>query len=257
MSMVAEKIDYGLIPVLDVARELLGQESKDRSTAAEKHFDGHTGLFVNIHKNRWFSHGQGKGGDAIQLVRDVTQCDFPGALGWLRQHGFEAYVGEERKPRKVVAEYDYVSEDGEVLYQAIRFEPKGFSQRRSDGKGGWIWKGPSKAIPYRLPELIKSGDSPVLIPGGEKDVDNLRALGFTATCNHGGEGKWWSELTPHFRGRRVFLLLDNDQQGEKHLALVGAALSGVASEIRVCSLSRVAGRRRRFGRDRAQANRWS
>jgi hypothetical protein len=72
-----------------------------------------------------------------------------------------------------------------------------------------------------------------LIAGGEKDVDNLRALEFTATCNHGGEGKWWPELTPYLRGRRVFILCDNDEQGEKHQQVVGAALNGVASEIRV------------------------
>ncbi|MGI8854098.1 MAG: DUF3987 domain-containing protein [Methyloceanibacter sp.] len=233
MSMAAEKVDYGMIPVLEVARALLGHESNVRSTAAEKHFDGHAGLFVNIHKNRWFSHGQGRGGDAIQLVRDVTHCDFPGAKAWLRQHGFDAYVGEERQPRKIAAEYDYVSEDGEVLYQAIRFEPKGFSQRRSDGNGGWVWKGPERAVPYRLPELIKSGDAPVLIAAGEKDVDNLRALGFTATCNHGGEGKWWNEITPWLKDRRVFLLLDNDEQGEKHLEVVAPKLHGVVSELRV------------------------
>jgi hypothetical protein len=77
----------------------------------------------------------------------------------------------------------------------------------------------------------------VLLPGGEKDVDNLRALGFTAACNHGGEGKWWPELSPHFKGRRVFILCDNDAAGEKHQATVGAALVGIASETRVVRFS--------------------
>jgi putative DNA primase/helicase len=72
-----------------------------------------------------------------------------------------------------------------------------------------------------------------LIAGGEKDVDNLRELRFTATTNHGGEGKWWLELTRYFKGRRVFILCDNDEQGEKHQQVVGAALNGVAAEIRV------------------------
>ena len=88
-------------------------------------------------------------------------------------------------------------------------------------------------VPYRLPELLASDDAPILICAGEKDVENLRGLGFVATCNHGGEGKWWSELTPYFAGRRVFLPLDNDSQGEKHQAVIGTALQGIASEIRV------------------------
>ncbi len=58
-------------------------------------------------------------------------------------------------------------------------------------------------------------------------------MGFTATCNHGGEGKWWPELTPYFKGRDVFILCDNDAAGENHQATVGAALEGTASEIRV------------------------
>ena len=108
-----------------------------------------------------------------------------------------------------------------------------FASAAQTVNGGWIWKGPERPVPYKLPELIASGTAPVLIAGGEKDVDNLRALGFTATCNHGGEGKWWPELTPYLKDRRVFILCDNDEQGEKHQEIVGAALNGVASEIRV------------------------
>ena len=89
-------------------------------------------------------------------------------------------------PKKIVKEYDYTDENGARLYQTVRFEPKDFRQRRSDGNGGWIWKGPERPVPYKLPELIASGNAPVLIAGGEKDVDNLRALGFTATMQSWG-----------------------------------------------------------------------
>src|SRR6476620_10954754 len=40
---------------------------------------------------------------------------------------------EERA--KVVVEYDYVDEAGELLYQVVRFQPKDFRQRRPDGNG--------------------------------------------------------------------------------------------------------------------------
>jgi hypothetical protein len=36
MTFAEKKIDYGLIPVIDVARELLGQESRERTTANER-----------------------------------------------------------------------------------------------------------------------------------------------------------------------------------------------------------------------------
>ena len=230
---IAEKIDYSLIPVIDVARELLGQETRERTDANNRHFDGHGGLFVNLKKNKWYCHSAGTGGDAVALIRFANGCDYKAAFDWLRSHGYELFLGERPTPKQTVTEYDYRDELGASLYQTVRFEPKDFRQRRSDGNGGWIWKGPERPVPYKLPELIASGTAPVLIAGGEKDVDNLRALGFTASCNHGGEGKWWLELTPYFKDRRVFILCDNDEQGEKHQQVVGAALNGVAPEIRV------------------------
>ena len=154
--------------------------------------------------------------------------------------GLPGWKPNGKGQHKVTSFYDYTDGNGKLLSQVIKQEPKKFLQRRPDGNGGWIWKGPERAVPYRLPELLQSGEAPVLIAGGEKDVDNLRDLDFTATCNHGGEGKWWPELTPYFKGRRVFILCDNDAQGEKHQAVVGAALSGIASEIRVARFPELA-----------------
>jgi 5S rRNA maturation endonuclease (ribonuclease M5) len=266
MTFAEKKIDYGLIPVIDVARELFGQASGERTVGDERHFDGHAGLFVNLKKNRWYCHGESTGGDAIDLIRFANACDYKAAFDWLRSHGYERFLGERPTPqqRRVVSTYNYIDESGGG-YHIDRSLPKSFSQwRMVDGErvngvaaglyerspfGNRAWyrvkdeprpgaetrEFPSaNFVPYRLPELIASGDAPVLIAGGEKDVDNLRALGgLTATCNHGGEGKWWPELTPYLKDRRVFILCDNDEQGEKHQQVVGAALNGVAREIRV------------------------
>ena len=121
-------------------------------------------------------------------------------------------------------------------YQVVRYEPKDFRQRRPNGKGGWDWGGAKKGeeVPYRLPELLAARkEAGVLIAAGEKDVDNLLNLELTATCNHGGEGKWWPALTPYFKDRRVFILCDNDETGERHQQVVGAALNAVAAEVRI------------------------
>src|SRR4029453_7102247 len=233
MTFAEKKIDYGLIPVIDVARNLFGPESRERTTANERHFPDRGGLFVKLKKNRWYCHGESTGGDAIDLIRFANDCDYKAAFDWLRSHGYESFLGEPPAPKKVLKKYDYTDENGARLYQTIRFDPKDFRQRRSDGNGGWIWKGPEKPVPYKLPELIASGNAPVLIAGGEKDVDNLLNLELVATTNHGGEGKWWPELTPYLKDRRVFILCDNDEQGEKHQQVVGAALKDVVKELRV------------------------
>ena len=157
----AEKIDYSLIPVIEVARKLLGQESRERTKGDERHFPDHGGLFVSLKKNKWYCHSAGTGGDAIDLIRFATDCDYKAAFDWLRSNGYEAYLGERQAPKTIVQVYDYVDADGALLYQTVRYEPKDFRQRRPDGNGGWIWKGPERPVPYRLPELLlkrRSGD---------------------------------------------------------------------------------------------------
>ena len=43
-------VDYSQIPVIDVARQLFGDENRERSTRKEKHFPDNGALFVNIGK---------------------------------------------------------------------------------------------------------------------------------------------------------------------------------------------------------------
>jgi hypothetical protein len=128
--MLAAKIDFSLIPVIDVAHELLGQESRERSHGVEKHFPDHSGLFVNVEKNRWYSHGNGVGGDVVSLIRFITDCDFAAAISWLRSHRHIPNQQESRPARRVVATYDYCDELGPPLYHVDRWEPKSFSQWR-------------------------------------------------------------------------------------------------------------------------------
>jgi len=42
----------------------------------------------------------------------------------------------DQPKRRVVKTYDYADENGQVLYQVVRYEPKDFRQRRPDGSGG-------------------------------------------------------------------------------------------------------------------------
>jgi putative DNA primase/helicase len=259
-------MNYGSIPVIDVAHELLGAEDRHRSSCREKHFPDHAGLFVNIDKNRWYSHGNASGGDAVDLIKFIQGCGFSVAKDWLDGRGYlngHGTNGSGTQKRVLIETYVYKDEHGVAQYNIDRYEPKWFSQWRTiDGarvngvsaalyecgtNGQWYRiEGKPRVgnmtrtlpaitpLPYRLPELIAAApDWPVLIAGGEKDVDNLRTLGLVATTNHGGEGHWRSELSPWLKGRRVFILCDNDPAGEKHQDVVGTALSGIASEIRV------------------------
>ena len=114
---ITETLDYGLIPTIEVAPALFGNEG-ERTSGDERHFANHGGLFVNIKKNRWFCHSEGKGGDAIALIQFATGCDFKGALDWLRSNGFGTFLAGAPKKgtqlRSVVARYDYTDPSGDA-----------------------------------------------------------------------------------------------------------------------------------------------
>jgi putative DNA primase/helicase len=142
-------------------------------------------------------------------------------------------------PRKrIVAEYDYTDERGELLYQVVRFEPKDFRQRRPDGRGGWAWNlNGVRRVPYRLPQLLESNQqTTVFIVEGEKDADRLASLGLVATTNASGAGKWRSEYNEHLPGRHVCILPDNDEPGRSHARMVATSLKGQAASVKVVEL---------------------
>ena len=150
------------------------------------------------------------------------------ALGIEARDLFEDGSGE----RRIVAEYDYCDEKGELLFQVVRFEPKDFRQRRPDGKGGWSWKlNGVRRVLYRLPELIAARS--VVVCEGEKDCETARALSLVATCNPHGAGKWRREYSDALKGKRVCIIADADEPGRKHAQDVAASLFGKVESLKV------------------------
>jgi len=134
--------------------------------------------------------------------------------------------------RNIAVTYNYKDGKGNLLYQVVRYKPKGFSQRRPDGNDDWIWntKGVNP-VPYHLPEIIHSIE-PVLIVEGEKDVENLKSMGFTATTSPMGAGKWKASYNKYLKDKEVILIPDNDQPGYQHCRNIGQSLWGIAKNIK-------------------------
>ena len=144
----------------------------------------------------------------------------------------------------IVCTYPYHDESGILLFEVVRYrDPKDFRQRKplGDGKYEWAVSGIRKVL-YRLPELLQSGtETPVFVPEGEKDVDNLRALGLTATCNPGGaskgnRSKWTDAMVTPLHGRHVIFLPDNDRPGKDHAIAGAALLKGRAKSLHIVEL---------------------
>lgn len=135
--------------------------------------------------------------------------------------------------------YPYVGADGKLIFEVVRTKPKGFFQRRPDGQGGYITnlEGITPVL-YHLDEIIRAipaGD-PIVIPEGEKDVDNLRRIGVVSTCNPMGAGKWCAAYSDTLKGADIMFIPDADDAGRNHALQAAASCYGKATRVRILEL---------------------
>lgn len=123
---------------------------------------------------------------------------------------------EYGQKKRIEAVYDYRAADGKYLYSKVRFEGKEIRYITIDRENDRYeyCKTSGLATLYRLPELLKAVKDgyPVYIVEGEKDVETLRKLGYTATTA-GGVNDWRKEYAQYFTGAKVVILPDNDEPG--------------------------------------------
>lgn len=197
------------------------------------HEDTNPSLSVNLSNGSFRCFGCDTKGSLFDFYMRRHGVDYKTALNALAE---KAGIAAETQ-RKVTGTYDYTDKDGNLLFQVLRYTPKGFNQRRPDpdNEGKWIYnlKGISFTL-YNFRQVIKAES--VLIVEGEKDADNLKAIGLTASCNPQGANKWKPEYNQYFRGKKVYILPDNDKPGREHAQAVAKHLKGVASSVKVIDL---------------------
>ena len=140
------------------------------------------------------------------------------------------------QPRRVAAEYVYRDCDGQPSRKVVRTDGKDFPQYRWNGSA---WQAGVKGVPlypYQLPDMLKAAHSVVYVCEGEKDADRLAGLGFVATTDPMGAGKWHPDLNQWFEGKDCYVLEDNDQAGRDHVQGVARYLHGIADSVRIVRL---------------------
>jgi hypothetical protein len=195
---------------------------------------------------RWKDHATGEHGDAVDFLARARSLSLKDAIAEFKRQAGVADAAPAAPSRSnlspcIVATYDYRDEAGQLLFQVVRLEPKSFRQRRPDpsARDGWTWKlEGTRRVLYRLPEVLTAiaAGEPVFVVEGEKDVAALVALGFCATCNPGGAGKWLDDYTATLRGADVVLVADKDEAGRRHVALVASKLHCTAKTLRTVEL---------------------
>jgi putative DNA primase/helicase len=195
---------------------------------------GHYPVTIDVAKQVWHCNDHKVGCSIIDWIKTEKNIS---AINAMRELG----GGENKsRPRKeFVCAYDYTDESGKLLSQTVRYklpspENKTFSQRQPNDKGGWIWnlKG-VRCVLYRLREVVAA--QTVIVVEGEKNADDLAALGFVATTNVFGAGKWRDEYSETLRGKDVVVfgdIGDPDQAGERHTQKVLHSLAGKAGSLK-------------------------
>ena len=218
----------------------------DNSTPIDGQTSSSRGNLVPVTKSNPCPHC-GKP-DWCYFIGELSACkrpQYPPAAGWevtskTDKDGtpFYAPIREKKTIRPRQTRYwEYPARDGSPLVRVVRFD---------DGKGGKSGKGeadwhqerwgkckpsrqigwvvgtkdvPREDIPiYRYAEVRKAiaNNELIFIAEGEDNVDRLWALGFAATCNIGGSGKWRESDTRDLQGAKVVIIPDRDEPGINH-----------------------------------------
>lgn len=213
-------------------------------------------LAIDPETGSWFCHSQcQRGGDTFSFVQELRGWSFADALEDVanfahfesrsdpktcnRQTQSNDSTKQASSFKTVVAEYTYTDENNKALFQVVRYDPKNFRQRRSDGRGGWINNMDGvRRVPFQLPEILaaRQAGKAIYIVEGEKDVLALHDLGLLATCNSGGAGKWQDDFKRFFDNAVVYIIPDNDKPGRDHAYMVASSLTVIAKSVQVLQL---------------------
>jgi len=225
-------------------------EGTERKACCPIHEDSNPSFALNVERQAWKCHAGCGGGSVVDLIAKLENRSSSDVYKEMisameeRQSDSDPFALPTSKPAAStptnppptkakpveVKSYSYRDQNEIEAYQVVRYEPKTFRQRyQKDGQWVWNMDGITRFL-YRLPEITRAQE--VWVCEGEKDADILSALGFQATCNVGGAGKWLDSYTETLHEKDVILCGDNDKPGVEHMDMVAKSLEGKVASLR-------------------------
>ena len=201
------------------------------------HDDRHASLSVK----------EGRDGRVILNCHAAAGCTFEDVVRAVNLQPADLFPAKEDRDGQrptITAVYDYTDERGNILFQAVRFQPKDFRQRRRPRPDdpadkvhdGWVWNlhGTHRVL-YHLTKVMGAVErgQEVWIAEGEKDVHALERAGVVATCNPMGAGKWRDEYATYLAQHRAVVVGDADPAGRAHAETVARSLHAAGCTVRV------------------------
>ena len=250
---MTETLRRGLIAPIDLVVARLDEYSGPTRGTSRTGFTAH----CPAHDDRSPSLSVSEGRDGRVLLHCHAGCPTEQVLDamdltWADLHAHAANTlsavpkPAEHPPKR--QEFVYRSLAGDPVLMVLRTNlpdgTKRISQHRRlgdawvSGVKGRVDEDPVVPIPYHLPELVAGigADALVLIVEGETCVEAAESLGFVATTNAGGAGKFRREWASLFKGARVAILPDNDTAGQQHAHQVHDVLRQVCEQIAIVDL---------------------
>lgn len=153
------------------------------------------------------------------LLHCFAGCTIDRITGALGLTPKDLFAPKQRADLQEIETYTYTNADGEPVLRVHRYHPKTFRQSHWNGTG-WQWgAGNTPKLLYRLPrvtEAITTGQT-IYVVEGERDVHTLEQLGYIATTNAGGAGKFTEQHAHQLQGAKlVVVIADNDTPGHQH-----------------------------------------
>ena len=226
---------------------------------AADHDDNHPSCSLNPANDTWYCFGCGKKGGKLSLIIAAGNAKTNAeAMDWLKRFSGRAMgrilsfpdqpamkVAQVRGPleeltnERLVGEYSYNDEAGQLVRQVLRYEgtpaavggrDKRFEMRAPDKNGRWKHQlSGVRRVPYRLPEIIAAAQAKrsIILVEGEKHADALAHIGLHTTTVAGGTAQEWDFAWNRFieDSPIIFVLGDADKTGRKAMDVRAKALS--------------------------------
>lgn len=259
LDITQVKANADILRTVGQYTQLKPSGSKEHVGLCPFHDDKNPSLFVNQERGSFHCFGCDAKGDVIRFVQQVENVEFAEALKRVAEDcgmavpsrsrsrqrvddtpktvnsslPIERNASQSKPEPKLIKTYDYVDEEGELLHQVLRYNPKGFKQRRPDPEShdGWTWKlAGVRRVLYRLP-AVRAAET-VYVLEGEKDADALFDIGLVGTTNAGGaQQAWQSEWTQVLAGKKIIVLPDNDELGLRRGAAITRELQSRSIDV--------------------------
>lgn len=208
--------------------------------------DNPTGFGIHDRDLKWTcrTHGCGRASSNIDFVMLMEGCSDIEALRLIKQ--WFNLVDEPFKPREkgkprstVVVEtaiYDYKDSDGNIAYSMKRekFDDggKSFKPVLPDGTE----KCPvGKRVLYNLDAITDTEDVVIMVEG-EKCADAVTSCGFIGTTFGFGCSSWLPQYLDALKGKKVAILADCDESGEKWCKKLCSELAGHVEQLQILRL---------------------